>query len=55
VIYAFKETASLDSAHLYSRVTYTNASETQFTWRGERSGDGNAWSEFMVVECRSEG
>lgn len=33
------------------RATYTNVSETRFTWRGERSDDGSAWSEFMVVEA----
>jgi hypothetical protein len=52
MIYAFKETAPLDSAHLYTRVTYTKVSESRFTWMGEKSANGNAWSEFMVVECR---
>ncbi len=55
MIYAFKETAPLDSAHAYTRATYTKVSDTHFTWRGEKSAEGNAWSEFMVVEChRSE-
>ncbi len=51
MIYAFKEMAPVDSAHAYTRATYTKVSETHFTWRGEKSADGNAWSEFMVVEC----
>jgi Protein of unknown function (DUF1579) len=51
IIYAFKEMAPLDTAHRYTRVTYTKVSETQFTWRGEKSADDDAWSEFMVVEC----
>jgi len=51
MIYAFKETAPLDSAHVYTRVTYRNVSETRFTWTGEKSTDGNNWTEFMVVNC----
>jgi hypothetical protein len=51
MIYAFKETAPVDSAHVYTRATYRNVSETRFTWTGEKSADGNAWSEFMVVDC----
>ena len=51
MIYAFKEMSPIDSTHAYSRVTYTKVSGTHFTWRGEKSADGNAWSEFMVVEC----
>jgi hypothetical protein len=53
MIYAFKETAPVDGTQAYTRVTYTRVSETHFTWRGEKSADGNAWSEFMVVECHS--
>ena len=51
MIYAFKEMAPVDSTHAYTRATYKKVSETHFTWRGEKSADGNAWSEFMVVEC----
>jgi hypothetical protein len=47
-IYAFKEPVA---AHAYTRATYTNISKTHFTWRGEKSDDGKAWSEFMVVEA----
>lgn len=55
MIYAFKETAPLDSAHIYTRVAYTKISDTNFTWKGEKSTDGNAWTEFMLVDChRSE-
>ena len=51
IIYAFKETSPADGAHAYTRVTYTKVSDTHFTWGGEKSADGNAWSAFMVVEC----
>ncbi len=47
IIYAFKEPVA---AHAYTRATYTNISKTHFTWRGEKSDDGKAWSKFMVVE-----
>ena len=47
IIYAFREPVA---AHAYTRATYTNISEQHFRWRGEKSDDGNAWSEFMVVE-----
>jgi hypothetical protein len=50
-IYAFKETAPLDNAHVYTRVTYTRVSDSNFTWKGEKSADGNSWSEFMLVDC----
>jgi len=33
-----------------THATYTNISETHFTWRGEKSDDGKSWIEFMVVE-----
>jgi hypothetical protein len=48
VKYAFKEPMA---AHAYTRATYTVHSETHFTWRGEKSADAQAWSEFMVVEA----
>lgn len=52
IIYAFKEPVA---GHAYTRATYTNISKTHFTWRGEKSDEGAAWSEFMVVEAyRSE-
>jgi hypothetical protein len=51
IIYAFKELAPTDSTHAYTRATYTNDAKSHFTWRGEKSSDRNAWSEFMVVEC----
>ena len=47
IIYVFREPMA---AHGYTRATYTNISENHFTWRGESSEDGKAWSEFMVVE-----
>lgn len=48
IVYAFKEPVA---AHAYTRATYTNISKFHFTWRGEKSEDGKAWSEFMVVEA----
>jgi hypothetical protein len=52
IIYSFKEPVA---AHAYTRATYTKISETRFTWQGEKSDDGNTWSEFMMVEAsRSE-
>ncbi len=52
VTYAFKEPVA---THAYSRATYTNISNTHFTWRGAKSGVGKGWIEFMEVEAyRSE-
>lgn len=48
VTYVSKEPLA---AHPYSRATYTDISEDHFTWRGERSADGNCWNEFMVIDC----
>lgn len=48
VTYAFKEPTG---DHAYTRATYTSASEDHFTWRGNRSVDGESWGEFMVVEA----
>ena len=48
VTYAFKE--PMPNPGLYTRATYTNISETHFTWRGEKSDDGKSWTDFMVVE-----
>lgn len=48
ITYAFKEPMI---PHAYTRATYTNISESRFTWRGEKSDDGTAWSEFMIVEA----
>jgi len=52
IIYAFKEPMA---AHAYTRATYTLVSPTHFTWRGEQSADGNAWSEFMILEAHRTG
>ena|SRR5688572_18621417 len=48
IIYALRESLA---AHAYTRATYTNVSGKHFTWRGEKSDDGKAWSEFMVIEA----
>ncbi len=52
IVYSFGEPSA---GHAYTRATYTNISERYFTWRGERSEDGEVWSEFMVVECERDG
>jgi hypothetical protein len=52
VIYVFKEPMA---GHALTRATYTNISDTHFTWRGESSNDGRTWTEFMVVECHRGG
>jgi hypothetical protein len=52
VRYIFDETVA---GHGYSRATYTNISKTRFTWRGEKSDDQKAWSEFMVIEAYRSG
>ena len=53
IVYAFKEpqAAHAYTHATYTRATYTNISASHFTWRGEKSGDGKAWTEFMVVEA----
>ncbi len=48
ITYAFREPVA---AHTYTRAIYTNISDNHFTWRGEKSDDGKAWTEFMVVEA----
>ena len=48
VVYAFKEPVG---DHAYTRATYTNISGDSFTWKGEKSDDGKAWTDFMVVEA----
>ena len=52
VVYSFKEPVA---AHAYTRATYTNISQAHFTWRGEKSDNAQAWSEFMVVEAHRMG
>jgi hypothetical protein len=49
VIYSFQEPMA---GHALTRATYTNISKTHFTWKGEKSDDGKAWSEFMVLEAQ---
>jgi hypothetical protein len=48
IIYIFREPMA---GHALTRATYTSISETHFRWRGEKSEDGKAWSEFMVVDA----
>lgn len=51
ITYTMKEPVA---AHRLTRATYTNNSESHFTWRGERSNDGKEWDEFMVIECHRQ-
>jgi hypothetical protein len=51
VSYVFEEPMA---GHKLTRATYTVVSERHFTWKGESSTDGKAWTEFMVVECERE-
>lgn len=51
LVYAFKEPVA---GHAYTRATYTNHSETHFTWRGEKSDNGRNWSEFMIVQAHRD-
>jgi hypothetical protein len=48
ITYRMKEPVA---AHAFTRATYTNVSASHFTWRGEKSDDGEAWEEFMVIEA----
>jgi hypothetical protein len=48
ISYSFKEPVA---AQAYTRATYTNISDSHFTWLGEKSDDANTWNEFMVVEA----
>jgi hypothetical protein len=48
ITYTFKEPMV---EHAFTRASYTNISPAHFTWRGEKSDDGQAWSEFMVIEA----
>jgi hypothetical protein len=53
IVYAFKEpqAAHAYTHATYTRATYTNISASHFTWRGEKSDDGKAWTAFMVIEA----
>jgi hypothetical protein len=51
VSYQFREPMV---GHALTRATYTNISESHFTWKGEASNDDNTWTEFMVIECERE-
>lgn len=37
-----------------TRATYTNISPDHFTWRGEKSSDGKAWEEFLLVDLHGQ-
>jgi hypothetical protein len=39
------------AAHALTRVTFANISANHFTWRGDRSDDGEAWDDFIVIEA----
>ncbi len=48
ITYSFREPVA---PHAFTRATYEKLSENHFTWRGERSNDGKAWEEFLVIEA----
>ncbi len=48
VSYVFPEPMA---GHALTRATYVSVSPTRFTWRGEKSSDGKAWEEFLVIEA----
>lgn len=48
ITYCMKEPLA---AHSLTRATYAHISPHHFTWRGERSHDGAAWEEFLVIEA----
>jgi hypothetical protein len=48
ITYGLKEPVG---GHALTRATYSNISEDHFTWRRERSNDGKAWEEFLVIEA----
>lgn len=48
ISYSMKEPVA---QHAFTRATYINVSPNRFTWRGERSNDGKAWEEFLVIEA----
>jgi hypothetical protein len=52
VSYIFKDPAA---GWAYTRATYTNISRAGFTWRGEKSDDRKAWSEYMIIDCHRAG
>jgi hypothetical protein len=41
--------------HQFTRSTYTNISADHFTWRGDRSDDGESWEQFLVIELYRSG
>ena len=47
ISYSMKEPVA---RHAFTHATYTNISTDHFTWRGERSNDGKAWEEFLIIE-----
>ena len=51
VSYVFQEPMG---DHKFTRATYTSVSSSRFSWQGEQSADGKAWSEFMMLEAYRE-
>ncbi|MBV6430156.1 MAG: hypothetical protein IANPNBLG_00259 [Bryobacteraceae bacterium] len=47
ISYCMKEPVA---RHALTRATYVRISADRFTWRGERSHDGKAWEQFLVIE-----
>ena len=48
ISYSFKEPVG---PHALTRAMYSDITPNHFTWRGERSSDGSAWEEFLVIEA----
>ncbi|HUX68072.1 MAG TPA: hypothetical protein VMV31_11355 [Terriglobales bacterium] len=46
--YCMKEPVA---GHAFTRATYTAVASDHFTWRGERSEEGERWEEFLVIEA----
>jgi hypothetical protein len=51
ISYSMKEPST---QHALTRATYVNVAKNHFTWRGERSNDGQVWEEFLVIELHRD-
>jgi hypothetical protein len=49
ISYMFREPMA---GHHLTRATYIRNSPTHFTWRAEKSENGDDWAEFMVLEAK---
>lgn len=51
ISYCMKEPVA---QHAFTRATYVKISSDRFSWRGDRSNDGNTWEQFLVIELHRE-